>query len=274
MPWESLTSLIEDKLNELVPSSEPARHILFAPCKRLRPLLTLITAQTLGCSIEKALVPACAIELIHTYSLIHDDLPCMDDDDVRRGRPSVHKMYGEAQAILAGDYLLTYAFQILSECKNLNPQQRIDLIRILSQHAGNEGMIGGQVLDITLRDQKISFETLKQMHLGKTAALITACFEFGGIVAETSKETMHILQNAGTCFGLAFQAMDDILDSNDNNEINLVSHLGKDAAIDYTQELLIKSENYFAQLPGDATELNALLHAIISMQNFAPSAPI
>jgi geranylgeranyl diphosphate synthase, type II len=120
-----------------------ARYSLLSPGKRMRPLLAIATAEIYDIPQEQVLIPACALEMVHTYSLIHDDLPCMDDDDLRRGRPTLHKVYGEGQAVLAGDFLLTYAFEVLSSLPFLSAEQKIDLVRCLSSHAGSEGMIGG-----------------------------------------------------------------------------------------------------------------------------------
>ncbi len=247
-----LVSLIEEKLASLFSEedglSDAARYALLAPAKRLRPLLTLATALDFGVSSEKALVPACALELVHTYSLIHDDLPCMDDDDFRRGKPSLHKAYTEGHAVLTGDFFLTYAFQLLSESPHLSTEQRLALIRTLSLRAGAHGMIGGQVADIAERDNPVSWETLQYIHFNKTAALITAALEFGGIIAEASPQEMSLLQTIGNHLGLAFQALDDIKDA-DEGFHNIISHLGLEKSHIYVDALLASMTASLNQLP-------------------------
>lgn len=192
---------------------ESARYSLLSHGKRLRPLLCIASGMTFGADINALLLPACALEMVHTYSLIHDDLPSMDNDDLRRGKPTLHKVYPEGHAILTGDFLLTYAFEILADAPQLNDQQKLELIRLLARSAGSEGMIGGQVVDLSSEGQMIDFETLKFMHLGKTAALISASLEFGAIIAKTSLEDRQNLTSAGKYLGLAFQIIDDLLDS-------------------------------------------------------------
>lgn len=212
--------LIESTLDRLttVPQGpyglvfEAARYTLFSKSKRIRPLLTLATAEALGAVPEKAIEPACALEMIHTYSLIHDDLPCMDNDDLRRGKPTLHKVYPEGQALLAGDLLLTLAFETLSKSKHLTAEQIVRILAVLSFRSGGEGMIGGQSLDLASEGQEISWATLKNIHLGKTASLISASLEIGGIAAETSEPLQKLLQQLGQNIGLSFQIIDDVLD--------------------------------------------------------------
>lgn len=211
---------IEEHLDRLVPERkvpygvlfQAARYSLLGAGKRLRPILALATAETFGGSLDAALTPACALEMIHAYSLIHDDLPCMDDDDFRRGKPSLHKAFPEGQAVLAGDFLLTYAFDILAHASELSSAQRIQLISVLSQRAGGDGMIAGQVMDLEAEGKKIDLETLRLIHRNKTGAMISAAIEFGGIVANVAKRDFDLLQQFGNDIGLAFQIVDDILD--------------------------------------------------------------
>lgn len=186
---------------------EGGRYALLAPGKRIRPLLTLLTAEMVqeGGS-EKALHPACALEMVHTYSLIHDDLPAMDNDDFRRGRPTLHRVYSEGHAILVGDHLLTQAFEVLSNAPSLTASQKIALVKALAKAAGGEGMIGGQVMDI---EQSTLFN---ETHLRKTAALFRASIEFGGIVTDVSPAILQQLSAFGIQLGLLFQIVDDILD--------------------------------------------------------------
>jgi geranylgeranyl diphosphate synthase type II len=228
--------LIEKTLSQLIsehaemPHSllfQSARYSLLGPAKRLRPLLTLATAESFGADVKMALHPACALELIHTYSLIHDDLPCMDDDDLRRGKPSLHKVVGEGQAVLTGDYLLTYAFEVLAKSPLLTAEQKIELITILSERAGGDGMVGGQVLDLLSEGQSPDWHTIEFIHHHKTAALISASIEFGAVIAQVSDEDKKHLQSIGYKAGLAFQIVDDILDVT-ANELELGKPIGSD----------------------------------------------
>jgi geranylgeranyl diphosphate synthase type II len=211
---------IEQHLDHLIPKREgphqhlfeAARYALLGGGKRLRPILTLTTTHLLRGNTALALTPACTLEMIHTYSLIHDDLPCMDDDDYRRGQLTVHKKYSEGHAVLTGDYLLTYAFEVLATDTRLSPEQRTQLIAILARQIGSEGMIGGQVMDLAFEGKKVPLKMLKLLHRKKTAALITAALEFGGIVADAPPHQLECLRQFGESIGLAFQVVDDILD--------------------------------------------------------------
>lgn len=217
----TLRSLINERLETLVPLKEgphsllyeAARYSLLLPGKRLRPLLLLSVLQDHDIPIEAGLDAACALEMIHTYSLIHDDLPCMDDDDLRRGKPTLHKIYGEGQAVLTGDFLLTHAFQILAQ--SALPQQ---VIAIIAEAAGGDGMIGGQVVDLLTEGRETNWDTLLFMYLGKTAALFSAALEAGAVIADLPYSTQMALRNAGKYFGIAYQITDDILDVTSNEE--------------------------------------------------------
>ena len=210
---QTLNKLIEERLeapHKALFSS--ARYSLLAKAKRLRPLLTLAVTESFNGNLEAAFYPACALEIIHTYSLIHDDLPCMDDDDLRRGIPTVHKIYGEGHAVLTGDYLLTLAFEVLAKSPLLTAEQKIELITILSERAGGDGMVGGQVVDMLSEGKDIDLETLSFIHSHKTGALISASLEFGGVIANVCKEDKDLLKKIGYEIGLSFQIIDDILD--------------------------------------------------------------
>ncbi len=189
-----------------------ASHTLLNPGKRIRPLLTLAATESLGGRVEDAIMPACAIEILHTYSLIHDDLPSMDDDDLRRGKPTLHKLYGEGQAILIGDLLLTLAFETLAANRTLSSDKIVDLMQVLAKKAGGEGMILGQSLDLMSEGKPLSWELLSEIHKRKTADLICCCLEFGAIVAGASKETKKVLAVIAEEIGLSFQIIDDVLD--------------------------------------------------------------
>lgn len=186
-------------------------HSLSAGGKRIRPILTLAACEACGGKAEEALPFACALEMIHTYSLIHDDLPCMDDDDFRRGKPTCHKVFGEAMAVLAGDGLLTLAFETASHA-SLPSEQIVKGIQTLSHLAGAEGMIGGQVVDMESEHKEISEETLLFLHRHKTGTLLRSAVLLGGIAAGGTEEELALLQDYGDALGLAFQIQDDILD--------------------------------------------------------------
>lgn len=189
--------------------AEAMRYSVFAGGKRIRPILVLAACEIVGGNLQNAMKVACSIEFIHTYSLIHDDLPAMDDDDIRRGIPTCHIIYGEALAILAGDALLTYAFELLAECNN------VDLIKEISIASGPKGMIAGQVADILAeRNQNDkSKELLEYIHHNKTGALIKASVISGGLIGGAMhKQQLQALNSYANHFGLAFQITDDILD--------------------------------------------------------------
>ncbi len=198
---------------------EAMEYSLMAGGKRLRPVLCLTTAKLCGLEESKILPFACAIELIHTYSLIHDDLPAMDDDDLRRGKPSNHKQFGEAMAILAGDALLTDAFVFMASVFSCNStgtiaaENTLRALAYLGRAAGSHGMVGGQVLDMNYTGEKdISLEKLRTMHAMKTGALIQASCVCGALLAGASLEVVQALENYGAALGTAFQIADDILD--------------------------------------------------------------
>jgi geranylgeranyl pyrophosphate synthase len=226
--------MLKTRLEELIPPSDSslisaARYSLLSSGKRIRPLLTLAAASAFGADPSLALDPACALEMIHTYSLIHDDLPSMDNDDLRRGKPTLHKVYPEGVALLAGDYLLTFAFEVLANAPGLSSEQRVSLIQTVSLRAGSKGMIGGQAIDIESEGKKISEELLISMHQGKTAALFSACLECGAIVANAAPSAYPLLQSIAQDLGLAYQFLDDLLDATSTTPI-LGKNVGADAA--------------------------------------------
>lgn len=200
--------------------------------KRLRPILVLEFCRLCGGTIEKALPIACAIEYIHTYSLIHDDLPCMDDDDMRRGNPSCHKMYGEATALLAGDALLTHAFELIAN-SDISGDAKAQAIALLAQNAGVGGMIGGQVLDLKYEKEDPSITDIITVHKLKTGALISAACLLGCISANATKEQMIAASKFAYNLGIAFQIKDDILDIIGDEE-KLGKPVGSDAEMDKT----------------------------------------
>ena len=182
--------------------------------KRIRPTLCYAAAHALDKILDDDTIDhaADALELIHTYSLIHDDLPAMDDDDLRRGKPSLHKAYDEATAILVGDGLQARAFELLADAPGLSAEQRISMVKVLARAAGPAGMVGGQFIDIQATNSDMTLEQLQAMHSLKTGALIRASLALGGIAAGASEQQLAALDEYGTHIGLAFQVVDDILD--------------------------------------------------------------
>jgi len=188
------------------------RHGVLNGGKRLRPFLVIETAGLFGRSVEDAVVVAAALECIHSYSLVHDDLPAMDDDDLRRGQPTVHKAFDEATAILAGDALLTLAFGLLIDAPGIGGVARLDLVRALSREAGAAGMVGGQALDLAAESEDLGETEIARMQAMKTGALIAFACEAGPMLAEASAEDRARLRRYGETIGLAFQLADDLLD--------------------------------------------------------------
>jgi geranylgeranyl diphosphate synthase type II len=195
-------------------------YSLLGAGKRLRPVLCIATAETFGVSPETVLPAAAALELIHSYSLIHDDLPIMDNDDLRRGRPTNHKVFGDATALLAGDALLTYAFELLAQPMAIPAERQLRMIRILAHAAGAYGMVGGQQADILAEKSDGDLDTLQFIHVNKTAKLIQAAVLLGGLFADLSDVEERALESYGLSIGLAFQMVDDWLDvAGDETEI-------------------------------------------------------
>ncbi len=192
---------------------EAGRYAVLGGGKRVRPQLLMSVSTLSGAPLEPALIPACAIEMIHTYSLIHDDLPCMDDDDVRRGKPSLHKAFSEAEALLTGNFLLTYAFELLSAAPSLSAQQRLELIQTISYRIGAWGMLGGQELDLRWEPLHATEELLRDVHRRKTGALIQACVECGLIIGQPKGALQ--LKKLGVLLGDLFQILDDLQDPDD-----------------------------------------------------------
>jgi geranylgeranyl diphosphate synthase type II len=194
---------------------EAMHYSLFAGGKRLRPILCLAGAEAVGGDASEAMPVACALEMIHTYSLIHDDLPAMDDDDLRRGQPTCHKKFDEATAILAGDGLLTEAFRIVADAAPKFAGREavlLEVLQLVAQAAGYQGMVGGQMLDLMAEGRKITHKELETVHRMKTGALLTAAVRSGALVGGGSRQEVTQLTNYGEKFGLAFQITDDILD--------------------------------------------------------------
>jgi geranylgeranyl diphosphate synthase type II len=190
---------------------EAIRHSLLAPGKRLRPMLVLMASEACGYERQRAMPAACAVEMVHTYSLVHDDLPAMDDDDVRRGRPSCHAAFGEATAILAGDALLATAFEVLA--RDVSPAETAArCCAELGRAAGATALVGGQADDLAAENRSLGIQELEHIHRRKTGALFRVSLRLGGIVSGASEEELAALDDYGTKLGLAFQIVDDLLD--------------------------------------------------------------
>jgi geranylgeranyl diphosphate synthase type II len=208
-----------------------ARYSLFAGGKRIRPVLVLASGEAVGGTREELMPLACAVEMIHTYSLVHDDLPAMDDDDLRRGKPTSHKVFGEAVAILAGDALLTRAFGLLAEVPegwdDVRVRRRLRATAILGEACGTTGLIGGQVMDLESERQTIDAGALERLHRAKTGALLSACVRGGAMLGGASATDLDRLSRYASAIGLAFQVVDDVLDATED-----AAHLGKTAGKD------------------------------------------
>ena len=187
-------------------------YSLMAGGKRLRPILVMAAADAVGADGEKFLHLATSIEMIHTYSLIHDDLPAMDNDDYRRGKLTNHKVFGDGIAVLAGDALLTLAFEVIADSPNVDTEKKLKVIKEMSHAAGAEGMVGGQVIDLESEGKKINMDTLRKMHSAKTGALFCAAIRSGAILGGATDKQLADLTQYARHFGLAFQITDDILD--------------------------------------------------------------
>ncbi len=236
----STAARVEARLNELLPAEDVApatihkamRYSIFAGGKRIRPLLCLEAAKACGAAAGGAcaLDAACALEALHTYTLIHDDLPCMDNDDLRRGRPTNHKVFGEGIAVLAGDALLTEAFAMLAGCPGNARYGVADYVAELARQTGSLNLVGGQVLDLEGEGRKLSIDELRAIHHGKTSALLMAATRLGGMCAGCTEVELEALTTYGRNLGLAFQIIDDILDVTSTPEV-LGKSIGKDAHV-------------------------------------------
>ncbi len=236
---DSRQKLVDKALDRFLPSGttkpktihKAMRYSIFAGGKRLRPILCLAAAEACGGRSEEALPLACGVECIHTYSLIHDDLPCMDDDDFRRGRPTSHKVFGEAIAVLAGDALLTFAFELAAQAPGWPRYGLRQVVQELAIAAGSRHLIAGQVLDLENEGRKTSLPMLRFIHESKTASLLQASIRLGAMSANATLRQLNHLSDFGRALGIAFQVIDDILDVTQTSE-----RLGKSAGKDVTAE--------------------------------------
>lgn len=279
---------IEKLLKEHMPEEKGYQKTIFeamnyslkAGGKRLRPILTLEACRIVGGNEEDAIPFAIAIEMIHTYSLIHDDLPALDNDDLRRGRPTNHKVYGDAMAILAGDGLLNYAFEIMlsSSIGKENPAKYLNAINEIAKSSGVYGMIGGQVVDIESEDKKIEMEKLDFIHLNKTAAIIVGCMRAGAIIGDATEEQLENITKYATNIGLSFQIADDILDITgdesklgkkvgsdiDNNKSTYPSLIGLEKSKEIANDLINEAKTRISNIKGDNEFLNDLAEYIVA----------
>lgn len=230
---KDLIKLIDENLDKFLEVKYPEdifksmRYSVLAEGKRLRPVMCLEACRVFGGKIEDAIPTACAIEMLHAQSLIHDDLPCMDNDDFRRGKPTNHKVFGESTAVLAGDALLTFAPQLIIQKSNLSPEIKLRLIEEYCIAAGAYGLIAGQIVDIESEGKEISSETLEFIHIHKTAVLFRLALKSGAIIAGASEKDIKSMEEFAQKLGFAFQICDDILDETSTFE-ELGKTLGKD----------------------------------------------
>lgn len=252
------------------PLDRAMEYTLLAGGKRLRALLVMVTCKGCGGQEEDALPFALCVEMMHTYSLIHDDLPCMDDDDMRRGKPTNHIIFGEANAILAGDALQAEAFQILADTPHpqLKPERRIQMISELARAIGRRGMVAGQIMDLSQENQVTNQATLELLHHRKTGSLFEFCLRMGGHLANADQATMDALSIYAKSMGLMFQVVDDLLDEEASSETlgktagkdkasgkaTYPKLLGTEAAHDYADQLLTQAETALSAIPAAAAE--------------------
>ena len=280
---ENDVALVEDYLSHVFLSREPRadlydamQYSLLAGGKRLRPVLMLETGRMCGGDPAAILPFACAIEMVHTYSLIHDDLPCMDDDDLRRGRPTNHKVYGEDMALLAGDGLLTLAFETALSF-NGRPEDTVKALRLLAEYAGARGMVGGQCIDLSVDGTQVDLDTLQEMDQGKTVALIAAACTMGCVAAGAGEEELAAAKHFAQGLGMAFQLRDDVLDvlgdaqklgkntgmDSAHEKRNYVTLLGVEEAQRLVGEYTKEALEALKEFPGDAGFLREYAIALV-----------
>lgn len=244
--WDERTVWVEEALDRSIPADgkylgnvgEVMRYCMFSGGKRFRPILAIGAAEALGKPGRLAMSAGCAYEMIHCFSLAHDDLPCMDDDDERRGKPTTHKVYGEASALLAGDGLSIWAFHEISQLPEGVPAEvGIKLIQDLARASGHPGMVGGQVIDMEARTEAVTVEFLESIHRAKTGALICGAVRAGALLAGADEAQLAALTRYGELVGLVFQMTDDILDAEeDPEEVSYPALLGMDETKRLVQE--------------------------------------
>lgn len=283
-------SFVEKVLKEYMPKEEgyqktvieAMNYSLSAGGKRLRPILTLEACKIVGGNEDEAIPFAIAIEMIHTYSLIHDDLPALDNDDLRRGRPTNHKVYGEAIGILAGDALLNYAFEVMlaGSINKENPEKYLKAINEIAKGAGIYGMIGGQVVDVESENKQIEKEKLDYIHMNKTAAMMVGCMRAGATIGGANSEQMEEITKYAKNIGLSFQIVDDILDivgdeaklgkkvgsDIENHKSTYPSLLGLDKSKEIAHNLIDEAKKSIEKLSDDVDFLKGLAEYIIDRE--------
>ena len=283
----SLTAF-EAALDDLVPAGAPAglgeamRYAVLGGGKRLRPLLVLASCAAVGGDSFAAMRAACSVELIHAYSLVHDDMPCMDDDVMRRGKPTTHVAYGEAQAMLAGDAMQALAFEVLTPDSGIAPALQARLCSLLARSAGHDGMAGGQAIDLASIGKTLDETTLRDMHRRKTGVLLQASVMMGAACGPASTLATQSLSDYGAALGLAFQVVDDILDVTQDSEVlgktagkdqdankpTYVSVLGLEAARALAQQLRAEAKAALAASGlADVSHLSLLADSVVERDN-------
>lgn len=287
--WSSAELLaVEQALEAWVPADTPAalgvamRYAVLDGGKRLRPLLVLAAAKAVEGQREAAMRAAVAVELIHAYSLVHDDMPCMDDDALRRGKPTVHVEFGEARAMLAGDAMQALAFEVLTPDEGVEPALQARLVSLLARAAGHQGMAGGQAIDLASVGRMLDEASLRDMHRRKTGALLQASVLMGAACGPVDAQTWDALAQYGAAIGLAFQVVDDILDVTqasatlgktagkdaDNNKPTYVSVLGLEAAQRYALALRDEAHTALARCHLNSTDhLACLANKVVDRQH-------
>ncbi len=278
----------EVALDDLVPAGAPAglgeamRYAVLGGGKRLRPLLVLASCAAVGGDSFAAMRAACSVELIHAYSLVHDDMPCMDDDIMRRGKPTTHVAFGEAQAMLAGDAMQALAFEVLTPDEGIAPALQARLCSLLARSAGHDGMAGGQAIDLASIGKQLDETTLRDMHRRKTGVLLQASVMMGAACGPASTQATQALSDYGAALGLAFQVVDDILDVTQDSEVlgktagkdqdankpTYVSVLGLNAARTLAQQLRAEAKAALAASGlADVSHLSLLADSVVERDN-------
>lgn len=272
--WQERRELVEAQLLRELRRDEPLdatlcasmEYSLMAGGKRLRPILLMAAADAVGGRGEDFLTTGCALEMIHTYSLIHDDLPAMDNDDYRRGKYTNHKVYGAGMATLAGDALLTLAFEVMLRQQGADARTKLAVVQEMSVAAGMNGMVGGQAIDLESEGKHIPMELLRQMHMGKTGALFRAALRCGAILAGASEAQLQALTHYADAFGLTFQITDDILDVT-GDEAVIGKPVGSDVRNDKSTYVTLTSLEEARQLAAQTVE-----EGVAALKDFGPEA--
>lgn len=272
--WNERRELVEQQLVKELEQEPPLdetlaaamKYSLMAGGKRLRPILLMAAADAVGAKGTDYLTAGCALEMIHTYSLIHDDLPAMDNDDYRRGKLTNHKVYGDGMAVLAGDALLTLAFEVLTRQQHTDAATLLRVVKEISTAAGMNGMVGGQAIDLESEGKHIDMETLRRMHMGKTGALFRAALRSGAILAGADEKKLTALTDYAEKFGLAFQITDDILDVVGDEKL-IGKPVGSDIRNEKSTYVTLTSLEEAQKLAKETVD-----GAVAALQDFGPEA--